>query len=124
MKDKNVILDKTFQFGLRIVKLHLHLMKKKVERTLVIQVLRSGTSIGANVEEAMGGSSKKDFVQKLKIAYREARETNYWLKLLKHSNLLELKLADSIILDCEEIIRILTSILNSSQKAATININS
>ena len=124
MKNNNVILDKTFQFGLRIVKLHLHLMKKKVERSLVIQVLRSGTSIGANVEEAMGGSSKKDFVQKLKIAYREARETNYWLKLLKHSNLLELKLADSIISDCEEIIRILTSILNSSQKAATININS
>jgi four helix bundle protein len=100
-------------------------MKKKVERSLVIQVLRSGTSIGANVEEAMGGSSKKDFVQKLKIAYREARETNYWLKLLKHSHLLELKLADSIILDCEEIIRILTSILNSSQKAVTtIDINS
>ena len=67
MKNNNVILDKTFQFGLRIVKLHLHLMKKKVERSLVIQVLRSGTSIGANVEEAMGGSSKKGFVQKLNV---------------------------------------------------------
>ena len=125
MKDNNVILDKTFQFGLRVVKLHLYLIKKKVERSLVIQLLKSGTSIGANVEEAMGGSSRKDFIQKLRIAYREARETLYWLKLLKHSDLLESKLADSIILDCDEIIRILTSIIKSSQKVATtIDINS
>lgn len=120
MKEKNVILEKIFQFSLRIIKLHLHLTQKKVEKALVIQLLRIGTSIRANVEEAMGGSSKKDFIQKLKIAYREARETNYWLRLLKHSSLLELKLADSIIIDCEEIIRILTSILNSSQKASTV----
>ena len=120
MKNNNVILDKTFQFGLRIVKLHLYLMKKKIERALVIQLLKSGTSIGANVEEAMGGSSRKDFIQKLKIAYREARETMYWLKLLKHSNLLESKLADSIMVDCSEIIRILTSILKSSQKVTSI----
>jgi four helix bundle protein len=118
LKDNNVILSKTFKFGLRIVKLHLYLIKKKVERSLVIQLLRSGTSIGANVEEAMGGSSKKDFIQKLKIAYRESRETLYWLKLLKHSDLLESKLADSIIFDCDEIIRILTSILKTSQKVA------
>ena len=125
MKDNNVILNKTFQFGLRVVKLHLYLVKKKVEKSLVIQLLKSGTSIGANVEEAMGGSSKKDFIQKLKIAYREARETLYWLKLLKHSDLLESKLADSIILDCQEIIRILTSILKTSQKvASTGDINS
>jgi len=120
LKNNNVILDKTFQFGLRIVKLHLYLMKKKIERALVIQLLKSGTSIGANVEEAMGGSSRKDFIQKLKIAYREARETMYWLKLLKHSNLLESKLADSIMVDCSEIIRILTSILKSSQKVTSI----
>lgn len=107
-------MDKTFQFGLRIVKLHQYLMKKNVDRALCNQLLRSGTSIGANVEEAIGGSSKKDFVQKLRIAYREARETNYWLRLLKHSNLLETRLADSMITDCEEILRILTTILNSS----------
>ena len=118
MKDNNIILDKTFKFGLRIVKLHLYLVEKKVERSLVIQLLKSGTSIGANVEEAMGGSSKKDFIQKLKIAYRESRETLYWLKLLKHSDLLESKLAESIILDCDEIIRILTSILKTSQKVS------
>ena len=103
MKGNNIILDKTFKFGLRIVKLHLYLVKKKVERSLVIKLLKSGTFIGANVEEAMCGSSKKDFIQKLKLAYRESKETLYWLKLLKHSELLESKLADSIILDCDEI---------------------
>lgn len=94
----------------------MHLAEKKVEKALLMQLLRSGTSIGANVEEAMGGSSKKDFIQKHRISYREARETKYWLNLLRHSDLLEQKLADSIIADCEEIIRILTSILKSSQK--------
>ncbi len=114
MKDNNVILEKTFQFGLRIIKLHLYLKNSKVDRVLSLQLLRCGTSIGANVEEAIGGSSKKDFIQKLRIAYREARETKYWLRLLKHSDLLETKLADSVISDCEEILRILTAILNSS----------
>jgi four helix bundle protein len=115
VKEDNVILEKTFQFGLRIIKLHLHLKDKKVDRVLSLQLLRSGTSIGANVEEAMGGSSRKDFIQKLRIAYREARETKYWLKHLKHSELLESKLSDSLILDCEEILRILTAILNTSK---------
>ena len=114
MKDNNVILEKTFQFGLRIIKLHLYLKRQGVDRVLSVQLLRSGTSIGANAEEAMGGSSKKDFKQKLRIAYREARETSYWLRLLKESDLLEAKLAESILIDCSEIIRILTAILNST----------
>ncbi len=114
MKEDNIIIEKTFGFGLRIIKLHLYLKEKKVDRALALQLLRSGTSIGANVEEAMGGSSMKDFIQKLRIANREARETNYWLKLLEHSDLLEHKLADSLIIDCEEIIRILTAILNTA----------
>ncbi|MBD0366662.1 MAG: four helix bundle protein [Flavisolibacter sp.] len=113
MKENNIILEKPFLFGLRIIKLHFYLKEKKVDRVLSLQLLRSGTSIGANVEEAMGGSSKKDFMQKLRIAYREARETRYWLRLLKHAELLEAILADSITSDCEEILRILTSILNS-----------
>ena len=82
---------------------------------MCIQLLKSGTSIGANVEESVGGSSRKDFVYKLEIAYKEARETRYWLRLLKESGLLENKLADSFIIDCEEIIKILTAILNSSK---------
>ena len=114
MKEQNIILEKTFDFGLRIIKLHLHLKKQNVDRVLAIQILKSGTSIGANAEEAMGGSSKRDFKQKLRISYREARETKYWLRLLKESDLLETKLAESIIADCDEILRILTAILNST----------
>lgn len=79
------------------------------------QLLNSGTSIGANVEEAVGGSSRKDFINKLQIAYREARETRYWLRLLKDAEIVDEKLADSFIKDCEEIMKILTAILNSSK---------
>jgi four helix bundle protein len=115
LKEENVILDKSFKFGLRILKLYLHLKKKKVDNGLCSQVLDSGTAIGANVEEAVGGSSRKDFINKLQIAYKEARETRYWLRLLRESGLVEKKLADSFLKDCDEIIAILTAILNSSK---------
>ncbi|HEX6845504.1 MAG TPA: four helix bundle protein [Chitinophagaceae bacterium] len=115
MKAENVILDKSFKFGLRILKLYLHLRKKKVDAGLCSQILDSGTSIGANIEEAVGGSSRKDFINKLQIAYREARETRYWLRLLRESEILDKKLADSFLKDCEELIAILTAILNSSK---------
>ena len=121
MKTVNIILDKSFQFGLRIVKLFMHLRKIKVERDLCTQFLRSGTSIGANIEEAIGGSSRKNFVHKLEMAYKEGRETRYWLRLLKGSSLLKNKLAESFIKDCEEIIKILTAILNSSKTQQIIN---
>lgn len=113
MKEENVILSKTYDFALRILKLHGHLRKKKVDSGLCSQLVRSGTSIGANTEEAIGGASRKDFINKLQVAYKEARETNYWLRLLKDSEVLEKKLAESFITDCEEIIKILTAILNS-----------
>src|SRR4026209_1932263 len=112
MKAENVILDKSFAFALRILKLYLFLRKKKVDTGLCSQILDSGTSIGANVEEAVGGSSRKDFINKLQIAYKEARETRYWLRLLKEGDVLERKLADSFLKDCDEIIAILTAILN------------
>ena len=115
MKVENVILDKSFKFGLRILKLYIHLRKKKVDGGLCSQILDSGTSIGANVEEAVGGSSRKDFINKLQIAYKESRETRYWLRLLKEGEILEKKLADSFLKDCDEIIAILTAILNSSK---------
>ena len=115
MKAENVILDKSFKFGLRILKLYIHLKKKKVDSGLCSQILDSGTSIGANVEEAVGGSSRKDFINKLQIAYKEARETRYWLRLLREGDVLEKKLADSFLKDCDEIIAILTAILNSSK---------
>jgi len=115
LKEENIILDKSFKFGLRILKLYLHLKKRKVDTGLCSQVLDSGTSIGVNVEEAVGGSSRKDFINKLQIAYKEARETRYWLRLLKEGEMLEKKLADSFLKDCDELIAILTAILNSSK---------
>lgn len=110
MKVENVILDKSFAFALRILKLYLFLRKKKVDIGLCSQILDSGTAIGANVEEAIGGSSRKDFINKMQIAYKEARETKYWLRLLKEGELIEKKLAESFLKDCEEILKILTAI--------------
>ena len=115
MKADNVILDKTYKFALRILKLYLFLRKKKIDSGLCSQLLNSGTSVGANVEEGVGGSSRKDFINKFQIAYREARETRYWLRLLKDGEIIEKKLADSFLKDCEEILKILTAILNSSK---------
>lgn len=115
MKDDNAILNKSFQFGLRILKLFTYLKEAKVDRAICIQLLRSGTSIGANIEEAIGGSSKRDFIFKLEIAYREARETSYWLRLFKEGKILEAKLADSFLIDCNELLELLTAILNSSK---------
>ncbi len=84
----------------------MHLRKNKIERELLLQFLRSGTSIGANIEEAEGGQSNKDFISKMSIAYKEARETNYWLRILRDSDLLEVKLANSFITDAEELMKI------------------
>ena len=108
-------METSFKFGLRVLKLYIYLKKKKVDGGLCSQILDSGTSIGANVEEAVGGSSRKDFINKLQIAYKEARETKYWLRLLREGEMVEKKLADSFLKDCDEIIAILTAILNSSK---------
>lgn len=116
MKEENVIPDKSFKFGLRILKLYLYLPKKKVDAGLCSQVLDSGTSIGANVEEAIGGSSRKDFINKLQTSYKEARETRYWLSLLKERGILEESLPIPFLKDCNELITILTTILNSSKR--------
>jgi len=115
VKEENIILNKSYDFGIRILKLYLHLRKNKVDIGLCSQILNSGTSIGANVEEAVDGASRKDFINKLQTAYKESRETRYWLRLLKDGKMIEKKLAESFIRDCEEIMRILTSILNSSK---------
>jgi len=114
MKQENLILDKTFKFSIRTIKLSKHLKDKKVEREIISQVLRSGTSIGANAEEAVGASSRKDFIHKLRIAYKEARETSYWLRLLNATDLLEVGIANSMLNDCEEILKILGTILKST----------
>ncbi len=90
MKSDNVVVEKSYKFALRIVKLYKHLCEEKKEFVLAKQVLRCGTSIGANVEEALGGQSDKDFVAKLSVAYKEARETHYWLRLLRDCQVLKL----------------------------------
>ena len=91
-----------------------------MERELCLQLLRSGTSVGANIEEGIGGASRKDFINKLQIAYKEARETKYWLRLLHGSDLLEENIAMSFLSDCEEILRILGSIIKATKGNETI----
>ncbi|MDP2363304.1 MAG: four helix bundle protein [Ignavibacteria bacterium] len=108
---KSIVKEKSYNFALRIVKLYKHLIEVKKEFVLSKQLLRCGTSIGANVEEALGGQSDKDFIAKISIAYKESRETNYWLRLLKDSDYLNKIEFESIIMDCEEIEKILSSIL-------------
>ncbi|MEO8174328.1 MAG: four helix bundle protein [Sediminibacterium sp.] len=113
MPHNNVILNKSYLFSIRIVKLYVHLRNDKKEYHLSGQIVRSGTSIGANIEEALGGSSRRDFKAKLDIAYKEARETRYWIKLLRDSNILDARLANSLFMDCEEILKLLASIIKT-----------
>ncbi|NQT34288.1 four helix bundle protein [bacterium] len=110
MKTDNVVQEKSYAFALRIIKLYKYLVENKKEYVLAKQLLRCGTSIGANVEEAIGGQSKKDFTAKLAIAYKEARESEYWLRLLKDSGELDDKAADSVLSDCRELLKLIGSI--------------
>ena len=111
----NIIEEKTFQFAVRIVKLCKHLRTAKEEYTLSKQLLRSGTSIGANAAEAQQAQSKADFVSKLSIALKETTETKYWLKLLKETEYLTEAEYRSIFPDCVEIEKILVSIIKSAK---------
>jgi four helix bundle protein len=110
LKQDNIIQEKSFAFAVRLVKLYKYLFDEKREFVLSKQLLRSGTSIGANVEEAIGGHSGKDFIFKLSIAYKEARETIYWLKLLQAASFLSEEQAKSVLKDAEEICKILGKI--------------
>ena len=112
---ENVIVDKTFQFAVRIVKVCQKLSIEKKEFVLSKQLLRCGTSIGANVEESEGGISKRDFIAKLQIAYKETKETRYWLRLLYATDYLEEKDFKSLLSNIEEILKIIVAILKSSK---------
>ena len=107
----NIIKDKSYNFALEIIKLYQELTQEKKEYVLSKQLLRSGTSIGANVEEALAGQSRKDFASKMTIASKEARETNYWLRLLRDSNIHP---STDQIQSSEEILKILTSIVKTT----------
>lgn len=113
MKADNPLQEKSYAFALRIIKLNQFLQKEKKEYTLSNQLLRSGTSIGANVEEAIGAQSDKDFYAKLSISYKEARETHYWLRLLRDSEILSSSQSISLINDCEELLKISGTILKT-----------
>jgi four helix bundle protein len=113
---ENVIQVKSYAFAVRVVRLYQHLSESKKEFVLSKQVLRAGTSIGANVEEAIGGQSKADFLSKMSIAYKEARETSYWLRLLKDTGYLTASEYDSIHGEAEDLCRILSRIKTSTQE--------
>lgn len=111
----NVVQKKTFDFAVRIVNLYKYLVEEKKEYTLSKQLLRSGTSIGANLEEGLGGQSKKDFIAKLSIAYKESRETGYWLRIFSETGYISDDEFNSIYKDLEEIQKLLSSILKTSK---------
>ena len=110
MTTGNPIRDKSFSFSLRIVKLYQHLTDKRKEFVLSKQVLRSGTSIGANIEEAHGAQSDSDFQAKISIAYKEALETAYWLRLLFAAKYITERQFKSIYPDCSELVKLTGSI--------------
>jgi four helix bundle protein len=115
---ENIILDKSFSFAVRVVKLYKYLKDDKNEYILSKQLIRSGTSIGANVNEAQEGQTKKDFIAKMSIASKEARESKYWIQLLIKTEYLSIedKHTQSLLSDSEELIKLLTSIVKSSMK--------
>jgi four helix bundle protein len=110
------IRERTFEFACRIVKLHQYLYKKGgTERAIGAQVLRSGTSIGANLEEANAGQTRRDFIAKCSISLKEARETYYWLRLLLTTNLISADLMGPILTEANQIISILTVIVRNAK---------
>lgn len=115
---ENIIQKKSYEFSLQIIALYRKLCKNN-EFVLSKQLLRSGTSIGANIEEAQAAQSRADFISKMSIASKEARETNYWLRLLRDSGTLDTVSVDPLLVESESIINILTSIIKTSSQTAT-----
>lgn len=116
MKEENIIKTKSFDFAIRIVKLYKHLIETNHEFVLSKQLLKSGTSIGANIREAIGGQSKEDFIAKMHIALKEVYETEYWLELLYKTDYLSEKEYESIFTDCRELTNILASIVKTMKE--------
>ena len=110
---ENIIETKSFDFSIQIIQTYKSLISEKREFVLSKQLVRSGTSIGANVSEAVHGQSTKDFIHKLKISRKEANETLYWLKLLRATDFLAQETASKLIKLCDELMRILTSIIKT-----------
>lgn len=111
---ENIIAVKSYQFAINIVNLSKELVAEK-EYLLSKQILKSGTSIGANVEEAIGGISKKDFRAKMSISYKEARETQYWLRLLKDTNYISTNIFEELNYELTSVLKILFRIIETSK---------
>jgi|ERR1035437_1063170 four helix bundle protein len=111
---ENIIKDKSYQFAVKVVRFYKYLIESKKEFIIAKQIIRSGTSIGAMVEEANQAESKADFIHKLSIANKEANETHYWIRLLIDSDIID-KEHLSLKNDCEELMRLLTAILKSTK---------
>ncbi|MBQ5746400.1 MAG: four helix bundle protein [Clostridia bacterium] len=113
---ENIIENKSFSFAIRIVNLYKYLINEKNEKILSKQLLRSGTSIGANISEAQRGQTLPDFASKMNIALKEANETLYWIKLLYHTDYITKKQFNSMHKDIDELISILISICKTTRE--------
>ncbi|WP_309613862.1 four helix bundle protein [Flavobacterium sp.] len=113
MKSENIVQTKSYDFAFKIIKIYKYLSQDKREFVLSKQLLRSGTSIGANIEESIGGQSKADFFAKITIAYKETRETKYWIRLLRDSDYLTIEHSNDLLNDAEELLKIIGSIQKS-----------
>jgi four helix bundle protein len=114
---RNILRDKSYKFALRNISLYKYLTAEKKEFVLSKQVLRSGTSIGANVVEANQAQSKADFVHKLSISLKESFETQYWIELLRDSEYISKDSAESLVVDCCELQKILTASIRTAKRS-------
>lgn len=112
---ENILIEKSIAFAARIIKLNQYLLRSKKETVISKQIVRSGTSIGANINEANYGQSRADFISKMHIALKEAAETEYWLRLLALSEYIDEEMSASLLHDCLEIKRLLISSINTAK---------
>ena len=116
MKQDNLVLEKSMDFAVRVVKLYQYLSEEKKEFVMSKQLLRSGTSVGANIHEAKYAQSRKDFAAKMSISLKEISETKYWLELLAKTDYLTKEQYESIEIDCTELIKLLTAIVKTMRQ--------
>ena len=120
MKTKSIVYEKAFKFSIRIVNLYKYLKENKHEYIMSKQLMRCGTSIGANIAEGLEGQSKKDFIAKLYIALKESSESRYWINLLTATGYLEPNEEESLEKDLDEIIKMLTSIIKTAKSNTSV----
>lgn len=118
-RKENVLQTKSFAFAVKVVKLCIRIQKTEKEFVLTKQLMRSGTSVGANIEESIGGRSDKDLYHRIVIAYKEARESHYWIRLLFEADLMEKEEKNNLLEDVDELLRI----LGASKRTLKTNMN-